>query len=78
MPVEEWKNFITNDFEIPVFKAHPEIESIKDNLYNAGAVFAIMSGSGSTVYGLFEKDSKPGLALPENYFLKILNPSAEN
>lgn len=72
MPVEEWKNFITNDFEIPVFKAHPEIESIKDNLYNAGAVFAIMSGSGSTVYGLFAADANPALNFPEHYFIKSL------
>lgn len=77
-PVEEWKNFINNDFESPVCKAHPEIGLIKSKLYEAGALFSIMSGSGSTVYGLFEKDTKPTLKFPSNYFVKELDLSAIN
>lgn len=53
MPVEEWKYYLTNDFEPFVFSVHPEIEEIKQKLYNMGADFASMSGSGSAVYGLF-------------------------
>lgn len=71
-PVEEWKDKITNDFEFPVFKANAEIASIKNKLYEAGAAFALMSGSGSTVYGLFAADANPALNFPEHYFIKSL------
>ncbi len=57
-PIEEWKDLIVNDFEKSVFLAHPEIAAIKDKLYDMGAVYASMSGSGSTVYGIF-KESVP-------------------
>lgn len=52
-PIEEWKNLIVNDFEDSVFPNHPEIAKIKDSLYEMGAAYASMSGSGSTVYGIF-------------------------
>lgn len=51
----EWKFLLFNDFEISVFKNHPEIASIKETLYDMGAIYASMSGSGSSVYGIFEK-----------------------
>lgn len=54
-PVYEWKEIVENDFENNVFELHPEIKEIKTRLYQAGAVFASMSGSGSTVYGIFEQ-----------------------
>lgn len=57
LPVEEWKDKLVNDFERPVFKAHPALQHIKETLYQQGAVYAAMSGSGSTVYGLFKKDT---------------------
>ena len=53
LPPEQWKERIKNDFEGPVFKKHPEIKEIKQKMYDAGAVYASMSGSGSAVYGLF-------------------------
>ncbi len=52
-PVETWKDNIINDFETNIFKRFPELEMIKEELYRLGAVFASMSGSGSTIYGLF-------------------------
>lgn len=55
LPVEEWKEHILNDFEEYAFSKFPVIGEIKKSLYNAGAVFSLMSGSGSTVYGLFRK-----------------------
>lgn len=55
LPVEEWKNVVYNDFEKSVFSTHPEIEAIKETLYDMGACFALMSGSGSTVFALFKK-----------------------
>ena len=71
-PVENWKEKLVNDFEKPVFEKYPEIKAIKEQLYKAGAVYASMSGSGSTVYGLFT--SKPALdkTFPTHYFVKQL------
>ena len=70
LPVEDWKNKLSNDFEPGVFKKHPSVAQIKSVLLEAGASYASMSGSGSTVFGLF---SKPPLAIPRfpsNYFVK--------
>lgn len=50
-----WKNLIFNDFEEIVFGIHPEIGAIKDELYKMGAIYAAMSGSGSTAFGLFKE-----------------------
>lgn len=52
-PVEEWRNLLFNDFETSVFRAHPSIAAVKRTLYDMGAAFALMSGSGSTVFALF-------------------------
>jgi 4-diphosphocytidyl-2-C-methyl-D-erythritol kinase len=49
---------LVNDFEVAVFAMHPELGSIKQELYDAGAHFALMSGSGSTLYGLFATDAE--------------------
>ena len=56
-PVSEWKGLLKNDFELPVYKKFPEICRIKEQLYARGAVYASMSGSGSSVYGFFEKET---------------------
>lgn len=53
-PIEEWKACIKNDFEKSVFAKYPMIGQIKDQLYEQGAIYAAMSGSGSSVYGLFK------------------------
>jgi 4-diphosphocytidyl-2-C-methyl-D-erythritol kinase len=53
-PINTWKNSVFNDFEKSVFPKYPEIAAIKDKLYDMGAVYASMSGSGSSVYGIFE------------------------
>ncbi len=52
-PVENWRETVKNDFERSVFAAHPEIAAVKETLYDMGAAFALMSGSGSTVFALF-------------------------
>jgi len=54
-PVETWRDTLTNDFEKSVFTLHPEIGAVKDKLYEMGAVYAAMSGSGSSLYGLFRQ-----------------------
>lgn len=53
-PVEEWKDLLINDFERTVFVAHPEIEAIKRSLYDSGAEYASMSGSGSALFALYK------------------------
>jgi 4-diphosphocytidyl-2-C-methyl-D-erythritol kinase len=53
--VSEWKDLIINDFEKSIFKRFPQIADIKENLYKMGAVYSSLSGSGSTVYGIFVK-----------------------
>lgn len=58
LPVEVWKNHILNDFEPSVFEKYPEIAQIKSELYGAGAKFALMSGSGSSVFAIFDKEVK--------------------
>ncbi len=55
-PADLWKSMLVNDFEIPVNSKFPVIGKIKQQLYDAGAIYASMSGSGSTVYGLFAED----------------------
>ncbi len=55
-PVETWKDMIHNDFETSLFPLHPQLKQLKQQLYEAGASYASMSGSGSTVFGIFEKD----------------------
>ena len=54
-PVEKWRGQLTNDFEESVFSLHPEIGEIKSRLYDLGAVYAAMSGSGSALFGLFRQ-----------------------
>ena len=55
MPVETWRATMKNDFENSVFQKYPEIAAIKDKLYDMGAIYASMSGSGSSVYGIFRE-----------------------
>lgn len=57
-PIETWKEELVNDFEEPIFKMHPELEAIKPKLYDQGAVYASMSGSGSALYGIFKEEPK--------------------
>lgn len=53
LPLEQWKGRIANDFEESIFRKHPALGAIKASLYEAGAVYASMSGSGSALYGIF-------------------------
>ena len=55
LPVEEWKDKVKNDFEATVFEKFPELAAIKNNLYESGAVYASMSGSGSAIYGIYKE-----------------------
>lgn len=63
-PVATWKDKVINDFEKPIFDLHPGLASIKKKMYEQGALFASMSGSGSSIFGIFEKEpeKKPFMA----------------
>lgn len=69
LPIENWKNNLKNNFENSVFKVHPILAELKDNLYREGAIYASMTGSGSTIFGVFE--SKPLVKL-DSKFKKVV------
>ena len=73
-PISAWKNNIVNDFETPIFDKFPEIGTIKTQLYEQGAVFALMTGTGSTVFGLFEKEPRAA-EWPDHYFVRTIKLS---
>lgn len=67
---ENWQDCILNDFETSVFPLYPKIAEIKSKLIDRGAVYASMSGSGSSVFGLFKSEPKfITLDFPEDYFI---------
>lgn len=61
LPVDQWRNTLVNDFEKTVFEKYPAIEKLKEGLYDMGATYACMSGSGASVFGLFENQ----VSIPE-------------
>lgn len=71
--IHTWKTFIKNDFELSVFKKFSEIAAIKSKLYEAGAIFSSMSGSGSAVFGIFSKYSTAeNIKFPPHYFCQLV------
>ena len=66
-PVSTWRDELTNDFEQSVFALHPEIGAIKQHLYDLGAAYAAMSGSGSAVFGLFTEAPDVSTAFPNMF-----------
>lgn len=71
-PISTWKDELMNDFEKNVFEQFPAIKEIKNILYDAEAIYASMTGSGSTVYGIFKSDAELNLTFPANYFIKTV------
>jgi 4-diphosphocytidyl-2-C-methyl-D-erythritol kinase len=63
--VKKWKELIINDFEVYAFKKYPLLSNIKNELYNSGALFSSMSGSGSTIYGIFAEKPEIPVTLKE-------------
>jgi 4-diphosphocytidyl-2-C-methyl-D-erythritol kinase len=72
-PVDQWKGNLKNDFETAVFKEYPELGLLKEELYGQGAAFAAMSGSGSTLFGLFR--ARPVLRLPHPPVVMEISPN---
>jgi 4-diphosphocytidyl-2-C-methyl-D-erythritol kinase len=71
--VENWVNTIQNDFELPVFDVYPVLRKIKEKLYDSGALYAAMTGSGSTIFGIFKKSELPVSFEIENTRLTWIN-----
>lgn len=69
-----WKGRLDNDFEKPVFQQYPEIGSIPETLYQNGALFAGMSGSGSTIFGIFSSPPELNGIFPSHYWVKSALP----
>ena len=72
-PIETWQHNLKNDFEIPVFKKHPVIKNIKEALYKQSAIYAAMSGTGSTVFGLFKKEGSPDLNFDPGFLIQNIS-----
>ena len=68
-PIGEWREVVKNDFEPHIFAAHSTIAELKNMMYDAGAIYASMSGSGSAVFGIF--DEEPKLEQIKANYLKI-------
>lgn len=69
-PMERWKHTVRNAFEETIFKRHPSLQTIKSSLYERGALYASMSGSGSALYGLFNE--RPDYAAGEEESVWIM------
>lgn len=67
LPIGDWQGRIKNDFEESVFPIHPDIAAVKTRMLDMGAVYASMSGSGSSVYGFFDADIMTELFLRESF-----------
>jgi 4-diphosphocytidyl-2-C-methyl-D-erythritol kinase len=70
-PITTWKHELINDFEEPIFNSFPELANIKETLYQKGAIYASMTGTGSTVYGIFPTSMMDTLSFnfPTHYFI---------
>lgn len=71
-PISTWKEYLVNDFEDVVFKEHPAIKNLKEQLYTAGALYASLTGTGSTVFGIFNHNTEIDLLQFNNYFYKMM------
>ncbi len=74
-PIAEWKNYLVNDFEETVFIKYPQIKTLRDSFYDNGALYACMSGSGSSVFGIFDKE--PVIKFDPAYQFYLQTPASK-
>jgi 4-diphosphocytidyl-2-C-methyl-D-erythritol kinase len=72
LPIQDWKYYLSNDFELPIKQNYPAIEAIKLALYKDGAIYASMSGSGSVVFGIYPTNANIQLNKQLNYRIDII------
>ena len=70
--ISQWKNSIKNDFESSVFTEHPQLKEIRDKMYENKALYSSMSGSGSSIYGIFPKDAVIDIKFPSHWFCQTV------
>jgi len=75
--IEDWKDHIKNDFEEGIFKMYPQLSTIKMQLYNQGALYAGMSGTGSSIYGIFPQGEKARIQLETKFKAYYFNLGSE-
>ncbi len=73
IPIGQWKGMLKNDFEEPVIKEFPAIGEIIHQLYQSGAIYAAMSGTGSTVFGIYPKGPINPPKFPIQYFTELVD-----
>jgi 4-diphosphocytidyl-2-C-methyl-D-erythritol kinase len=73
LPINQWKGVVVNDFEKTIFAAEPRIAAIRDMLYEKGAEYASLTGSGSSVYGMFRKGISPEITAEKDW--KVFRPA---
>ncbi len=71
-PIDTWRDELRNDFEEPVFHRHPELRAVKERLYDMGAAYAQMSGSGSAIFGIFRDEPTEVMRYSTDMFVKIM------
>lgn len=71
LPIAQWRDNIKNDFEGSVFQQYPQLAAIKQQLYDAGAVYAAMSGSGSAIFGIFERGRKALISQERSFVIPV-------
>jgi 4-diphosphocytidyl-2-C-methyl-D-erythritol kinase len=74
-PINEWKKVLVNDFEETVFIKYPQIKTLRDSFYANGALYACMSGSGSSVFGIFDKE--PVIKFDPAYQFYLQTPASK-
>lgn len=74
-PISEWKKHLVNDFEETVFIKYPQIKTLRDSFYENGALYACMSGSGSSVFGIFDKE--PDIKFDKEYKFYLQTPASK-
>lgn len=70
--ISQWKNTIKNDFEKTVFAQYPELKELRDKMYENSALYSAMSGSGSSIYGIFLKDTVINIKFPAHWFCQTV------
>ena len=76
MPIENWRDLLINDFEQSVFQLHPDLKKIKDTLYELGAVYASLTGSGSSIYGIFSAQPETEGVFDSTIEIKRIEPQS--
>ncbi|MCM1377401.1 MAG: 4-(cytidine 5'-diphospho)-2-C-methyl-D-erythritol kinase [Clostridium sp.] len=76
LPISDWHRYVVNDFECSIFPKYPVLQRVKESLYEADALYASMSGSGSSIYGIFESEDSARSAVDKATSLYDVNPSA--